>query len=135
LSAGLMCGYLGCDRRPFNPLLASLPRVMHMRGMADAWVRGLTRQVAEERRLSRPGSESVITRLAELMFVEVLRRYLEELPPGQTGWLAGLRDEVVGRVLSLIHARPGHPWTLEELAREANSSRTSVAKRFAELVG
>jgi len=49
--------------------------------------------------------------------------------------LAGLRDEVIGRVLSLIHARPGHPWTLEELAREANSSRTSVAKRFAELVG
>jgi len=77
----------------------------------------------------------VLTRLAELMFVELLRRYLQELPPGQTGWLAGLRDEVVGRVLSLIHARPGYPWTLEELAREASSSRTSVARRFAELVG
>ena len=77
----------------------------------------------------------MLTRLAELMFIEVLRRYLEELPPEQTGWLAGLRDEVVGRVLALLHDRPSHPWTLEELAREAASSRSQVAKRFAELVG
>jgi AraC-like DNA-binding protein len=135
LSAGLVCGYLGCDRRPFNPLLVSLPRVMHMRGMADAWVGGLTRQVTAERRLGRPGADAVITRLAELMFIEVLRRYLEELPPGQTGWLAGLRDEVVGRALTLLHARPSHPWTLEELAREAAASRSNLAKRFTELIG
>ena len=91
--------------------------------------------MTEESRLGRPGADSVLTRLAELMFIEVLRRYLEELPPGQTGWLAGLRDEVVGRVLRLFHARPGHAWTLDELAREAASSRSNVAKRFAELVG
>jgi AraC-like DNA-binding protein len=134
-SASFVCGYLGCDRRPFNPLLAALPRQMHMRGMSNAWLGGYTRQLTEESRLGRPGAESVLTRLAELMFIEVLRRYLDDLPPGQTGWLAGLRDELVGRVLTLLHGRPGHPWTLPELAREAASSRSNVAKRFAEIVG
>lgn len=130
-----LCGFLGCDRRPFNPLLAALPRRLHMRGMSSAWFGAFTRQLTEESRVGRPGADTVLTRLAELMFIEVLRRYLEELPPGQTGWLAGLRDEVVGRVLTLLHARPGHAWTLPELAREAASSRSVVAKRFGELVG
>jgi AraC-like DNA-binding protein len=130
-----VCGFLGCDRRPFNPLLASLPHRMHMRGMANNWLGTFARQVTEESRLGRAGADCVLTRLAELMFIEVLRRYLDDLPPGQTGWLAGLRDEVVGRVLVLFHGRPNYPWTLEELARETNSSRSNVAKRFADLVG
>lgn len=130
-----VCGFLGCDRRPFNPLLAALPRRMHMRGMSSAWHGGLTHQLTEESRLGRAGADCVLTRLAELMFIELLRRYLDELPPGQTGWLAGLRDEVVGRVLTLLHGRPAHPWTLAELAREAASSRSSLARRFALLVG
>jgi AraC-like DNA-binding protein len=134
-ATSLVCGFLGCDRRPFNPLLAALPRRMHMRGMSNSWLSGYTRQLTDESRLGRAGADQVLTRLAELMFIEVLRRYLEDLPAGQTGWLAGLRDEVVGRVLGLLHGRPGHPWTLDELAREAASSRSSLAKRFAELVG
>jgi AraC-like DNA-binding protein len=130
-----VCGFLGCDRRPFNPLLAALPRLMHMRGMSQVWQSSFTRQLIEESRGGRAGADSVLTRLAELMFIEVLRRYLEDLPSGHTGWLAGLRDDVVGRILTLLHGRPGHPWTLEELAREVASSRSNVAKRFAELVG
>lgn len=133
--ASFVCGFLGCDRRPFNPLLASLPRRMHMRGLSNAWLGGFTRQLADESRLGRAGAEGVLTRLAELMFIEVLRRYLDELPPGQTGWLAGLRDELVGSALTLLHGRPGHPWTLAELARASASSRTILAKRFARLVG
>ena len=133
--ASFVCGFLGCDRRPFNPLLAALPRRMHMRGMSNGWHAKFARQLTEESRLGRAGADLVLTRLAELMFIEVLRRYLEDLPPGQTGWLAGLRDEVVGRVLTLLHGRPGHPWTLADLAREAASSRSSLAKRFALLVG
>ena len=66
---------------------------MHVRGMSGTWLATFTRQVTEESRLGRPGSDTVLTRLAELMFIEVLRRYLEDLGPGQTGWLAGLRDE------------------------------------------
>jgi AraC-like DNA-binding protein len=131
----LVCGFLGCDRRPFNPLLAALPRRMHMRSMSSAWLDSFTRRLTEESRLGQPGADSVLTRLAELMFIEVLRRYLEDLPTGQTGWLAGLRDDVVGRVLRLFHGRPGHPWTLDELARESVSSRSNVAKQFALLVG
>jgi AraC-like DNA-binding protein len=133
--ASFVCGFLGCDRRPFNPLLAALPRRMHMRGMSNGWHASFARQLTEESQLGRAGADTVLNRMAELMFIEVLRRYLEDLPPGQTGWLAGLRDEVVGRVLTLLHGRPGHPWTLPELAREAASSRSSVAKRFALLVG
>jgi AraC-like DNA-binding protein len=134
-ATSFVCGFLGCDRRPFNPLLAALPRLMHMRGMSDAWLAGLTRHLTEESRLGRAGADCVVTRLAEVMFIEVLRRYLDGLPPGQTGWLAGLRDEVVGRALTLLHGQPGRPWTLADLAREAVSSRSSLAKRFALLVG
>jgi AraC-like DNA-binding protein len=133
--ASFVCGFLGCDRRPFNPLLAALPRRMHVRGMSGAWVGSFTRQVTDESRLARPGGNTVLTRLAELMFIEVLRRYLDDLPPEQTGWLAGLRDDVVARVLALLHGRPAHPWTLPELAKEAASSRSNVARRFTDLVG
>jgi AraC-like DNA-binding protein len=131
----LVCGFLGCDRGPFNPLLAALPRRMHMRGMSSAWLDGFTRRLTEEARLGHPGADSALTRLAELMFIEVLRRYLADLPAGQTGWLAGLRDEVVGRVLRLFHGQPAHAWSLEELAREAASSRSHVARQFALVVG
>jgi AraC-like DNA-binding protein len=130
-----VCGYLGCDRRPFNPLLAALPRQLHVRGLLDSWPGGFTRQLVEESRHQRAGSVTVLTRLAELMFIEVLRRYLSELPPGQSGWLAGLRDETVGHALSLLHARPEHGWTLASLAREVASSRSNLARRFTELVG
>jgi AraC-like DNA-binding protein len=129
------CGFLGCDRRPFNPLLAALPRQMHMRAMANDWLTGFTRQLAEETRLGRAGADCALTRLAEVMFIQVLRRHLDGLPAGHTGWLAGLRDEVVGRALALLHGRPGHPWTLAELARDSASSRSALAKRFAMLVG
>jgi AraC-like DNA-binding protein len=135
VGASFVCGFLGCDRLPFNPLLGALPRQLHVRGMSGAWVDTFARRITEESRLERPGADTVLTRLAELMFIEVLRRYLEGLPQGQTGWLAGVRDDMVGRVLALLHSSPEHPWTLDELARAAASSRSSVAKRFAELVG
>jgi AraC-like DNA-binding protein len=130
-----VCGFLGCDRRPFNPLLAALPRRMHMRAMSNAWLGNFIRQVTEESRLGRAGADCVLTRLAELMFIEVVRRYLDDLPSGQTGWLAGLRDEVVGRALTLLHGRPAYPWTLADLAREAATSRSALAKRFTLLMG
>ncbi|MGE5144214.1 MAG: AraC family transcriptional regulator [Acidobacteriota bacterium] len=130
-----VCGFLGCDRRPFNPLLAALPRQLHVRGLSHEAFGGLTRELVEDSRVGKAGAEGVLTRLAELMFIAVLRRYLEGLPAEHTGWLAGLRDELVGRVLTLLHGRPGHPWTIDELARAAASSRSNVAKRFTELVG
>src|SRR5205085_8597259 len=83
----------------------------------------------------RAGSESVLTKLSELMFIEVVRRYIEALPQQHTGWLAGLRDPVVGKALALIHARPSFSWTIEGLARQCGSSRTVLAERFTQLAG
>jgi len=131
----LVCGFLGCDTRPFNPLLASLPRRLHFSGVAGGWLAQFPVQVVNESRSGRVGSDTVLTRMAELMFVEVMRRYVEELPLQHTGWLAGLRDDVVGPALSALHGRPAHPWTLPELARTIATSRTVLAERFSQLVG
>lgn len=131
----LVCGFFGCDRDPFNPLCAALPKELRVPGLSDGIVGTFARQVDEETKAGRAGADSMLTRLAELMFIEVLRRYLESLPAERGGWLAGIRDPIVGRALALIHARPGHRWTLEELARAAASSRSSLAERFNELVG
>ena len=136
--AKFVCGFLGCDVRPFNPLLAALPPLMHVGRPAEARDDLLDRLVdltLAEAQSRRAGGESIRLRLAELMFVEVVRRYLEGLPDGQTGWLAGLRDPAIGRALALLHERPAEAWTLERLAREAGVSRSVLAERFALLVG
>ena len=139
VEARLLCGFLGCDARPFNPLLASLPRLLlandRAGSMGGGWLSRFVEAADAEARDSRPGREAVLARLSELMFVEVVRRYLESLPPNRTGWLAGLRDPHVGAALAALHARPGHPWTLETLARDAGLSRSALAERFASLVG
>lgn len=131
----LICGFFGCDREPFNPLCAGLPKQLVMRGLSDGMVGVFARQVIEEAGAGRAGSDSMLTRLAELMFIEVLRRYLDSLPEGTAGWLGGIRDPLVGRVLALIHAEPAHGWTLNELATAAASSRSSLAERFSRIVG
>lgn len=131
----LVCGFFGCDLAPFNPLCASLPSQLRMRGMSEGLVGIFARQVVDETMAGRAGTDSMLTRLAELMFIEVLRRHLESLPMEQGGWLAGIRDPMVGRALALLHERPGHHWTLAELATGAASSRSSLAERFMQLVG
>jgi AraC-like DNA-binding protein len=73
--------------------------------------------------------------MAEALFVETLRRYMEQLPPEQTGWLAGARDPVVGAALAFMHRMPQHPWTVAELATEIGASRTVIADRFAHFLG
>lgn len=131
----LVCGFLAFDARPYNPLLASLPRCLHLRAMAGGWLAEFPRQVVAESRTNRLGSESMLTRMAELMFVECLRRHAEQVSAEQRGWLAGLTDPVVGAALVELHARPAHPWTLAELARAVASSRTVLAERFTRYVG
>jgi AraC-like DNA-binding protein len=133
--AMFVCGFLGCDLHPFNPLLATLPRQLHVRGISQGWLGVFSGQVVAESRKQRVGGALVLTRLAELMFIEVLRRHLETLGPEQTGWLAALRDPVVGRALALMHERAAHPWSLVELAAAAATSRSQLAERFTHLVG
>jgi AraC-like DNA-binding protein len=133
-AARILCGYLGSDARG-NPLLAGLPRVLRLRvgeGASGDWIASSFRFAAQE---LRGGPATVLARLAELLFIEAVRRYVAGLPPGGTGWLAGLRDPVVGRALALMHGRAAHPWTTEALAREAGLSRSAFAERFTGLVG
>jgi transcriptional regulator GlxA family with amidase domain len=100
-------------------------------GLIAQFVRSAVAEAADKH----AGSESVLTKLSELMFIDVLRRYLEKLPAEQAGWLAGLRDPLVGKALSLLHAKPAHDWTLDELAKQAGLSRSVLAERFMQFVG
>jgi AraC-like DNA-binding protein len=133
--ATLVCGFLGCDANPFNPLITALPRCLHVPGGAGGWLSEFPRQAVAESRASRAGAITMLTRMAELMFVEVVRRYLETEAPEDEGWLTGLRDPVVGAALSSLHSDPSRDWSLAELARDAGASRTVLAERFARLIG
>jgi AraC-like DNA-binding protein len=134
---GVVCGFLGCDATPFNPVLAMLPEVVHVplpQAGADR-LTALVELAVGEARDRRAGGRSVLLRIGELMFVEVVRRYLSSVRAEERGWLAGLRDPVVGRALALLHETPARSWTLDDLAREAGASRSVLTERFTHLVG
>jgi len=134
--AVLVCGFLGCDLRPFNPLVSALPRILHLpAARAGGWVARVIDQAVIESNEKRPGGDAVLERLSEMMFVDSARRYLDDLPEGATGWLAGLRDRFVGKALALMHERPGQAWSIEELGREVGLSRSALHERFVEFVG
>ncbi|MEP6770069.1 MAG: AraC family transcriptional regulator, partial [Acidobacteriota bacterium] len=137
----IVCCFLGIDERPYNPLLAALPKTIHIAApdastrSAGGWLGGLLTTAAKESGNAAPGSQNVLERLSELLFVEAIRRYVDTLPPNQTGWLAGLRDPVIGEALSALHAGPAEAWTVERLARSVGVSRSVLAERFTEMVG
>ena len=133
-----VCGFLGCDMRPFNPVLSTLPRLLRIRRSGtghDDLLSHLIDLTLAEARHRRMGGESVRLGLSELIFVEVIRQYLESLPAHETGWLSGLRDPSIGKALTMLHEQPAYPWTLNELARRAGMSRAALASRFSHLVG
>jgi AraC-like DNA-binding protein len=133
----MVCGFLGGNAQ-LHPLLANLPPVivLDLAGLPSGdWMAQTfgyaTRTLAE----GDAGAAAVIAKASELMFVEVLRRHLAALPSEETGWLAGLRDPVVGRALALMHAQVREDWTTDALAREVNLSRSAFAERFTTLIG
>jgi AraC-like DNA-binding protein len=136
--ATVVCGFLGCDARPFNPLLAALPRVLRLPAPADhdsAFRAGMLRTLVEESNRKRPGGEAVLERMSEMLFIQALRQYADTLAPEQTGWLAGMRDPSVGRAMALIHERPGEPWTIDCLSEEVGVSRSTLHERFVHYLG
>jgi AraC-like DNA-binding protein len=134
----LVCGYLACDARLARLLMTGLPPVLrvNVRGSnAGTWLEASVRYALAEARSPRPGGAGVLAKLAEVLFIEVLRLYMNEQAEGRTGWLAAVGDRIVGAALNALHKSPAHAWTLEELARTAGTSRSVLAERFQQLVG
>lgn len=135
----LVCGYLACDSALFRTLLAALPRLMIIGmqegGVRGAWLESSIQFSLAEYSVPTAGASAVLAKLSELLFVEAIRRHAERLPPGQSGWLAGLRDRYVGRALSLMHSQPAHAWTVDELADRVGLSRSALGEKFTALVG
>ena len=155
--ARFVCGYLHCDQK-FNPLFGTLPKLLCVRNREGSvmlqplgaemrspgapvpfhsgmWLTTTLYYLIKEAQSGEAGNQSLLTRLTELMFVEVLRRYMQELAPDQKGWLAGLNDPYVSRALTLLHKEPARAWTVDDLARDAGVSRSALAGRFTELIG
>ena len=132
----LACGFLGYDR-PFNPVLAALPRIMHVAGAAPGCglIADVARAALRETERPGPGVETFLGKLGELVFVQAIRQHLAAMPADATGWFAGLRDRHVGQALALMHGDPAARWTLEELAQRVGLSRSCFAERFAAVVG
>jgi AraC-like DNA-binding protein len=134
----MVCGFLGCDNADGNPVISTLPAALRLSAEeagAAEWIRSTFQYAAAEVADGRPGSETVLAKLSELLFVEAVRRYADTLPEDQTGWLAGLRDRYVARALALLHRDITRSWTVDELGREVGLSRSALAERFTRLIG
>jgi AraC-like DNA-binding protein len=134
----MICGFLGCNSANGNPVLTTLPPLFKLnveQGGAAEWIRSTFQYAAEEVSAGRVGSEAVLAKLSELLFVEAVRRYAETLADGQTGWFAGLREPFVARALALLHRDVARRWTVDDLGREVGLSRSALADRFIRLIG
>ena len=136
-SARFACAFLGCDIRPYNPVIDALPRMLAVRGTSAAGrlTFDLMRTALEESQSPRSGGEAILARTSELMFLHAVRQYIDGLPRESSGWLAALRDNHIGAALRAMHSRPAYPWTLDSLGREVGLSRTGFSERFTELMG
>jgi AraC-like DNA-binding protein len=133
-----ICGYLICDAQLSRAFLGGLPPMFKVNIGGDnssQWLETSIRYSVAQAAASRAGSTIVVAKLSEVLFAETMRRYVEVLPPGQRGWLAGARDPDVGNALALMHGQPADPWTIAELARKVGVSRSVLAERFRHFLG
>jgi len=128
-----VCGYLTCDPHISRPILSGLPPVFKVNIRTDRsgqWLESSILHLVEEAISGRVGSEAMLAKLSEALFVDTLRRYVVGLPEQQRGWLTGARDPIVGKSLGLMHRRIAHPWTISSLADEVGISRSALVERF-----
>jgi AraC-like DNA-binding protein len=128
-----VCGYMTCDPYVSRPILSGLPSVFKVNIRTDRsghWLENSILHLMEEAASRRVGSEAMLAKLSEALFVDTLQRYIAGLPEQQTGWLAGTRDPIVGKSLGLLHSRIAHPWTIADLADEVGISRSALVERF-----
>ncbi len=128
-----VCGYMACDPYLSRPILSGLPAVFKVNIRTDRsgqWLENSILHLVEEAASGRIGSDAMLAKLSEAMFVDTLRRYVASLPEQQTGWLTGARDPIVGKSLGLLHSRVAHPWTIADLAEQVGISRSALIDRF-----
>lgn len=135
----LICGAVRLGHPAALELIELMPSVIHIGdAQADAeagWLHEALRLMAAEAKALRPGGETVITRLSDVLVVQAIRSWIDRDPAARTGWLGALTDPQIGRAISLVHRDPARPWTVAALADEVAMSRSAFAARFAELVG
>jgi AraC-like DNA-binding protein len=128
-----VCGYMACDATLGEVVLAGLPAMFVVNvgdDPAGQWLANSIQFSVGERARPGPGGDVVLAKLSEVLFIETLRRFVEDLPDQQKGWLAGARDPVVGEALALLHKNPAQAWTVAGLAHQVGVSRTRFAERF-----
>lgn len=133
-----VCGGMQFENGANNPLLAVLPPFLHVRGIENGgppWLRLTVEHILAELDSGGPGAPEVVTRLADILFIQAVRAYFDNNADAQSGWIAAARDHQVGQALALLHANPDEAWTIDMLARRVASSRSAFADRFSELVG
>jgi AraC-like DNA-binding protein len=133
-----VCGYLACDSTLSEVVLAGLPSMFVVNIANDSagqWLANSIQFSVREAGGPGTGSEVVLAKLSEVLFIETLRRFIQDLPDEQKGWLAGARDPVIGEALALLHKNPSHPWTIANLAHQVGVSRTRFAERFRHFLG
>ncbi|MEU8035550.1 AraC family transcriptional regulator [Streptosporangium sp. NPDC049078] len=131
-------GVVHFDHVAAQRLVAQLPEVLHIDAWDEDtanWLSSTLRLISREALALRPGGETVITRLADILVVQAIRSWLDSAPEANRGWLAALRDEQVGQALALLHRAPERQWSVASLAREVGMSRSAFSARFTELVG
>ena len=135
----LVCGGMQFENGATDPLLAVLPPLIHVKRRGEdvaPWLRATVMHVLEELDSGRAGAAAVVTRLADILFMQAVRAYLDEnIHTAQSGWLAALRDQQIGRALALLHDQPHQPWTVATLADRVALSRSAFADKFTQLVG
>jgi len=132
-----VCGYLTCDPYLCQPILNGLPAVFKVNIRSDRsghWLETSIMHLLDEAASGQVGSEAMLAKLSEALFVDTLRRYVATLPEQQLGWLAGARDPIVGKSLALLHSRVAHPWTIANLADQVGVSRSALVERFTRFI-
>jgi AraC-like DNA-binding protein len=132
----MICGNFTVSRPARGSVLELLPPVLLLRPLADGdWLGAILQRMVSESALERPGQGVALSRLTEVLFIEVLRSWIKSLRPGEGGWLGAMADPHIGPALQLIHEQPDRPWTLEELGRRVGLGRSAFSARFTKLVG
>lgn len=133
-----VCGYMACDLQLCRPVLSGLPHLFKVNIRADragAWLENSILHLVDEAASGNFGGQAMLAKLSEALFVDTLRRYIASLPAAHSGWLAGARDEIVGKGLALLHRKVEHPWTIAELANQVGVSRSTLVERFTSYLG